>query len=124
MTKRVLVIDDDDGVREIIQISLESVTDWSIWAVNSGKSGIAIAKSQPLDLILLDVMMPEEDGILVYKKLQADESTRTIPTILLTAKAMPSEHKELMSLGINGIITKPFKSRKLVESITQIVGWQ
>ncbi|MGB3789234.1 MAG: response regulator [Phormidesmis sp.] len=123
MTKRVLVIDDDDGVREIIQISLETVTDWTVWAANSGKSGMAIAQSQPLDLILLDVMMPEEDGIAIYKKLQADESTRTIPTILLTAKARPSERKEFMALGIDGIITKPFKSKALVENIIQIVGW-
>ena len=123
MTKRVLVIDDDDGVREIIQISLESVTDWVIWTASSGSSGMAIAQIEPLDLILLDVMMPEEDGIAVYKKLQADELTRTIPTILLTAKARPSEHKALMALGIDGIITKPFKSKRLVEDITELVGW-
>ncbi len=123
MTKQVLVIDDDDGVREIIQISLEAVTDWTVWTADSGKNGMAIAKSEPLDLVLLDVMMPEEDGIAVYKQLQANESTRTIPTILLTAKARPSEREAFMALGIDGIITKPFKSKRLVEDITQIVGW-
>lgn len=123
MTKRVLVIDDDDGVREIVQISLESVADWTVWTAPSGKTGMAIAQTKQPDLILLDVMMPEEDGVAVYKKLQANELTRTIPTILLTAKARPSEREALMALGINGIITKPFKSKKLVEDITRIVNW-
>lgn len=123
MTKQVLVIDDDDGIREIIQISLESATDWMVSAVASGREGLMVAQSQPLDLILLDVMMPEEDGIVVYKKLQADESTRSIPTILLTAKARTSEYKAFMNLGISGVITKPFRAKALVEDISRIVGW-
>lgn len=123
MTKRVLVIDDDEGVREIIQISLESTTNWTVYTAASGRAGMAIARAQPLDLILLDVMMPEEDGIVVYNKLQADVSTCSIPTILLTAKARTSEHQEFMRLGIDGIIIKPFQAMTLSESIVRIVGW-
>lgn len=123
MSKRILIIDDDDGIREIIQISLESTTDWNIWAAASGRAGMAIARSRLPDLILLDVMMPEEDGMVVYRKLQADELTRSIPTILLTAKARTSEHQEFIGLGISGIITKPFRASTLVEEIVRIVGW-
>ncbi|MEM8501587.1 MAG: response regulator [Cyanobacteria bacterium P01_D01_bin.1] len=123
MSKRILVIDDDDGVREIIQISIESTTDWTVWVAASGREGMAIAQSTPPDLILLDVMMPEEDGIAVYKRFQADNLTRSIPAILLTAKTQTSEHQEFMALGVDGIITKPFKATTLVEKIVQIVGW-
>lgn len=123
MTKQVLIVDDEEGIREVIQLSLERETDWNVWTAGSGQEGIAIARSQPLDLILLDVVMPQEDGIAVYKKLQLNESTNTIPVILLTAKARLSDPEEFMSLGISGIITKPFKFETLAQSISQIVGW-
>ncbi|MBE9060634.1 response regulator [cf. Phormidesmis sp. LEGE 11477] len=123
MPKQILIVDDDEGIREVIQFSLESKTDWSIWAAAAGKEGIAIAQSQPLDLILLDVVMPEEDGIAVYQQLQAGESTRTIPVILLTANARSCDHKAFINLGVNGIIAKPFKCKRLVETITQLLGW-
>lgn len=123
MTKQVLVVDDDDGVRDIIQMSLEAVGGWSVETAASGKMGIAIAQNTPLDLILLDVMMPEEDGLEVYRQLQASEKTKDIPTILLTAKAQMSERQAFMSAGIQGVITKPFQARGLVLEIEQILGW-
>lgn len=123
MTKQVLVVDDDDGVREIIQLSLESVAGWTVWSAASGREGIAIAQEKQPDLILLDVMMPEEDGVVVYKKLQSNDKTAGIPTILLTAKAQVSEQQAFRELGITGIITKPFNARGLVVQITQLLAW-
>jgi len=72
---------------------------------------------------LLDVMMPEEDGLEVYKQLQSSEKTKSIPTILLTAKAQMSERQAFMSVGIQGVITKPFQAKVLVSDIEQILGW-
>ncbi|MEL7072226.1 MAG: response regulator [Cyanobacteria bacterium J06581_3] len=123
MTKKVLVVDDDSGVREIIQISLETVAGWTVWSAASGRAGIVIAQEKQPDLILLDVMMPEEDGIVVYKKLQAKAKTAVIPTILLTAKAQVSERQSFMELGITGIITKPFQARNLVAQIVEMLDW-
>ena len=121
--KRILVIDDDEGLRELIQFSLENKTDWTVRTAASGEEGIAIAQSQRLDLILLDVVMPEEDGIVVYQKLQNNEVIRMIPVILLTAKARSRDQEKFMGLGIDGIITKPFKTKTLAQTIAQIVGW-
>lgn len=123
MSKRVLVVDDDDGVREIIQLSLETVAGWDVLLAATGREGFAIATTEKPDLILLDVMMPEEDGIEIYKQLQAEPSTQAIPTILLTAKAQISERQEFMELGIVGIITKPFQARALVEEIIALLNW-
>ncbi|MEL7051460.1 MAG: response regulator [Cyanobacteria bacterium J06588_5] len=123
MTKKVLVVDGDSGVREIIQISLETVAGWTVWSAASGRAGIAIAQEKQPDLILLDVMMPEEDGIVIYKKLQAKAKTAVIPTILLTAKAQVSERQSFMELGITGIITKPFQARNLVAQIVKMLDW-
>ena len=123
MTKQVLVVDDDDGVREIIQLSLETVAGWNVLLAVSGKEGIAIAQSQKPDLILLDVMMPGEDGIVVFQQLQTNPETQSIPTILLTAKAQLSERKAFMKMGVNGVIAKPFQARELVQQINQILNW-
>lgn len=123
MTKQVLVIDDDDGVRQIIQLSLETVAGWKVWTASSGKEGVAIAQARAPDLILLDVMMPEQDGIAVFQTLQSQVMTKPIPTIFLTAKAQESDHQQLMELGVQGIIVKPFQARELAHQITTILGW-
>lgn len=121
MTKRVLVIDDDDGVRQIIQLSLETVAGWEVLAAASGQEGLAIALVETLDLILLDVMMPEEDGTQVFKKFQENSITASIPTIFLTAKAQESERQQFMKLGVKGVMVKPFQARELAHQITAIL---
>jgi CheY-like chemotaxis protein len=123
MTKRILVIDDEDGVREIIQISLEAATDWEVVAVASGPEGLEAIQQSQFDAVLLDVMMPAMDGCDTLEQLQASEATRQIPTILLTAKASTTDHQRFMNLGVAGVITKPFKAQKLVEQIRSILNW-
>lgn len=123
MTKRILVIDDEDGVREIIQICLESMTDWEVLTASSGREGIEIAQSEHPDVIMLDVMMPYMDGPTTFKQLQAITETCDIPTILLTAKAQSCEQQEFLDLGVAGLITKPFLPEDLVIRICKILNW-
>lgn len=123
MTKRILVIDDENGIREIIQICLESITDWEILTAPSSREGIEIAKSEHPDAILLDVMMPCMDGPTTFKQLQTIAETCDIPTIFLTAKAQTSEQNELLNLGVAGVITKPFLPENLVINICKILNW-
>jgi CheY-like chemotaxis protein len=122
-TKKVLVIEDEDGLREIIQFSLEAVAGWDVVAVASGKEGIAIAQTLQPDAILLDVMMPEMDGIATFQQLQANALTQNIPTIFLTAKARGNEQQQFRELGVAGVITKPIKAQDLVEQIRAILHW-
>ncbi|MEC4803035.1 MAG: response regulator [Jaaginema sp. PMC 1079.18] len=121
--KSVLVIDDDDGVREIIQISLEAAAGWQVLTAASGSAGLQVAADQQPDAILLDVMMPGMDGAETFRRLQASPDTQHIPTILLTAKAKMSEQQQYMNLGVTGIITKPFEALNLVRQIQQILKW-
>lgn len=123
MTKCVLVIDDDLGIRTITQISLKAIANWEVLAAASGQEGIAIAQTEPLDAILLDVMMPEMDGITTLEHLQANPITQTIPVILLTAKAQVFEQQQLTELPVTGIITKPFKALELVRQICLLLNW-
>ncbi|HEY9675241.1 MAG TPA: response regulator [Waterburya sp.] len=122
-TKRILVIDDEDGIREIIQICLEAAAGWDVLTAASGSEGLATAQAQKPDAILLDVMMPDMDGPTTFRQLQADPTTQHIPTILLTAKAKISEQQQFIDLGVTGVITKPFKAQDLVNQIRKILHW-
>jgi DNA-binding response OmpR family regulator len=122
-TKRILVIDDEDGIREIIQICLEAAAGWEVLTAASGAEGLATAQSTQLDAILLDVMMPDMDGSTTFRYLQANVATQHIPTILLTAKAKISEQKQFIDLGVTGVITKPFKAQDLVAQIREMLNW-
>lgn len=121
--KRILVIDDEDGVREIIQISLVAVAGWEVVAVGSGQAGVEQAQQEPFDAILLDVIMPDLDGPATFRQLQANPTTQSIPTILLTAKASTDDYQQLMALGVAGVITKPFAAQSLVNQMREILGW-
>jgi CheY-like chemotaxis protein len=123
-TKRILVIDDEDGIREIIQICLEAAAGWEVVTAASGSEGLADAQTTQPDAILLDVMMPDMDGPTTFRLLQANVRTRHIPTILLTAKAKISEQQQFIDLGVTGVITKPFKAQDLVNQIREILKWK
>ncbi|MDY7013999.1 MAG: response regulator [Cyanobacteriota bacterium] len=121
--KRILAIDDEPGVRDIIQICLEAVAGWDVLTAASGKEGIAIARDEQPDAILLDVMMPGMDGPSTFRSLQADPQTQHLPTILLTAKIKMSERQQYLDLGVAGVISKPFEARGLVDRICEILNW-
>ncbi|MBD1835714.1 response regulator [Cyanobacteria bacterium FACHB-472] len=124
MPKRILLIDDEDGARRITQFSLEAAAGWTVLTAASGFEGLSIAEAERPDAILLDVMMPNLDGPATFGRLQENLTTRSIPVIMLTAKANPTEHKPLVELGIAGIITKPFKIPALIAQIRAILNWQ
>ncbi|MEO8890090.1 MAG: response regulator [Coleofasciculaceae cyanobacterium] len=122
--RRILVIDDEDGIREIIQICLEAVAGWQVFTAASGSEGLINAQSTLPDAILLDVMMPDMDGPTTFRQLRANAVTQDIPTILLTAKAKISEQQQFINLGVTGVITKPFKAQELVDQMRVILGWK
>ncbi|MBE9228453.1 response regulator [Phormidium sp. LEGE 05292] len=123
-TKRVLIIDDDLGIRKIVQISLEAVAGWDVLIAASGMEGIEIAQTEQPDAILLDVMMPGMDGITTLEKIKQNPTIENIPVIFLTAKAQTSEQKQFAKLPVAGVITKPFKATDLVEQMRSLLRWQ
>lgn len=120
--KRILVVDDEDAIREVVQASLEIVGGYDVLVAGSGSEGIRAAAEQP-DAILLDVMMPDMDGITVFQRLQENAGMRDIPVILLTAKAQPSDRQRFTELGVSGVIVKPFDPMKLADEMAGILGW-
>jgi len=121
--KRILVIDDAEDIREVAQISLQVVGGWEVLTASSGQEGVAKALAEQPDAILLDVMMPDQDGPTTFQQLQANSATQHIPVILLTAKALASDRQMFADLGVVSIIAKPFEPIYLAGQVAQILGW-
>lgn len=124
MTKRVLVIDDEDDIREVAQLSLEAVAGWEVFGASSGSEGLRVAAEQQPDAILLDVMMPEMDGPSTFRALRAQAATAEIPVILLTAKVQASDRSRFQDLGVSGVLTKPFDPMELARQVSDTLGWE
>ncbi|WP_017299592.1 response regulator [Nodosilinea nodulosa] len=123
MSKRILVIDDELDIREVVCLSLEEFTGWQTDSAGSGQEGVEKAVAGPWDAILLDVSMPDMDGYAVYGELQTKPEARAIPVILLTAKVLFSDRDRFAYLGVAGVITKPFDPVTVGQQVAQILGW-
>ena len=122
--KRILLIDDEETIQEVVQVGIEIEAGWQVAIASSGLEGINLAQTQQPDAILLDVMMPDMDGISTLSNLKADAKTRSIPVIFLTAKTQASEKDQLQNLGVVDVITKPFNSMTLASQIAKILRWK
>ncbi|MDQ3759367.1 MAG: response regulator [Actinomycetota bacterium] len=120
--KHILLVDDEDDIREVARVSLEAVGGWQVSSASSGIEGIAKARSERPDAILLDVMMPGIDGPATFMRLQSDPQTRDIPVILLTAKAQAADRHRSEELGVAGMLTKPFDPMALSDQVAAILA--
>jgi len=114
--KRILLIEDDVALRENTAELLE-LSDYAVDMAPNGRIGITMAKDNPPDIIICDIMMPEVDGYGVLEAMMTEEKTRHIPFVFLSAK---TEHKEIrkgMDLGADDYITKPFEEEELLSAI-------
>lgn len=121
--KRVLIIDDEETIQHVVQFGIQMISGWEVIKANSGFEGIHTAQTERLDVILLDMMMPEMDGLTTFKKLKADPITEKIPVIFLTAKLPTSDKHDFKDLGVSGVIIKPFNSLELPKQIAHILNW-
>jgi CheY-like chemotaxis protein len=120
--RRVLLIDDEDDVREVAQMSLELVAKWDVLTASSGAEGLLLAASDQPDAIVLDVMMPGMDGCATFGHLQANPATRHIPVVLMTAKVL-DPITDRFALEVATIIPKPFDPMRLPQQIATALGW-
>lgn len=121
--KRILVIDDEDDIREVAQLCLEMVGGWEVLTADSGSEGFVLAEAEQPDAILLDVMMPDMDGLATFQKLQASIATQHIPVILLTAKVQSADRHRFAELGVTDMIAKPFNPLNLASQVADALGW-
>jgi CheY-like chemotaxis protein len=119
----VLVVDDDDSIRELTQLALESICGWNIVTANGGTAAIEMCRTHQPDAVLLDMMMPDMDGLTTFEHLQADETTRDIPVILFTAKGRVGERQPWDGYAISGMIAKPYNPMTLGDQVSEILQW-
>ncbi len=124
MAHRILIIDDEDDIREIAAMSLETVAGWEVIVANSGAQGLLRAASYKPDAILLDVMMPGMDGPTTFRELRKNPATANIPVLFLTAKVQASDRQRFADLGIEAVLVKPFDPMTLSTQIAATLGWR
>jgi CheY-like chemotaxis protein len=120
----VLIVDDDDDIREITQLALEAVAGWRVIAADGGAAAIELAREHRPDAVLLDLMMPVVDGRATFQALRADERTRDIPVVLLTAKLRAGGTEAWDDLEVVGVIAKPFSPMTLGAEVAGMLGWE
>jgi CheY-like chemotaxis protein len=119
---KVLVIDDEADIRTVAEMSLSKVGGLEVALAESGEEGIALAESERPHAILLDSMMPGLDGSATIERLKADERTREIPVVFLTAKLQPADRDRYVELGARGVIAKPFNPMTLPDELKAALG--
>jgi CheY-like chemotaxis protein len=122
--RKILIIDDEDDIREVAALSLEAVAGWQILTASSGAEGMAIAADARPDAILMDVMMPEVDGPTTFGLMQQNPAIADIPVLLLTAKVQGIDQRRFANLGVAAVLFKPFDPLTLAEQISEALGWQ
>jgi CheY-like chemotaxis protein len=122
MSKRILIVDDEEDVREIARLALEMTTDWEILLAASGPEALTLAAGRSPDVILLDMMMPGMDGRETLARLKADPVTAGIPVILVTAKARSDDRSIFSELDILGVLEKPFRPLQLSDRIVAFLA--
>ena len=122
--RKVLLVEDEEDIRKVAQISLQFRGGWEVSLAANGEECLVQALSDLPDLILLDCMMPKMDGYEACRRLKQDPVLRHIPVIFLTAKAQESEVRKGLSLGAVGYLIKPFNPMSLVAEIQQIMANQ
>lgn len=120
---QILVVDDEELIRELVQACLEDLAGWKAITAASGEECLQIAQTNPLDAIVLDMSMPGMDGFEIYERLQSHPTTQSIPVILLTAKVLPSDRDRFARMGVAGVIAKPIEPTVLTQEIAAILGW-
>jgi CheY-like chemotaxis protein len=124
VARRILIIDDEDDIREVAALSLETVAGWEVETASSGALGLARAIDYQPDAVLLDVMMPGMDGPTTFRELRKNPATAHIPVLLLTAKVQSSDQRRFADLGVEAILFKPFDPLTLATQIAAVLGWE
>ena len=116
----VVLAEDDPDIQLVARLALKRAG-FIVTVVSNGQEAIETVRRQPPDVVLLDWMMPELDGLETCRRLKADPQTAGIPVVFLTAKSQEAEIQRGLSLGASGYVTKPFDALTLGDQIKEIV---
>ena len=121
MSKRILVVEDQEDLRGMLR-DLLTGSDYSVIEATDGAAGIAMAKSERPDLILMDIQMPVIDGYEATRQIRADPAIDGIPIIAVSSFAMKGDEQKARSAGCDHYVTKPYSPMQLLRTIRTILG--
>ena len=118
--EHVLAVEDEEDILELVRYNLEK-EGYRVTGAVSGEEALRHARSQPPDLIVLDLMLPGMDGLTVCRELKQDAKTRDLPIIILTAKGEEADIVAGLELGADDYVTKPFSPRVLLARVRAVL---
>jgi two-component system, cell cycle response regulator DivK len=118
---RILVVEDNMDNYELVRFLLERAG-YDVFLAMNGRDGVAAARLQKPDLILMDLTMPEMDGWVAAEKLKADEITKSIPLYALSAHTLPSDRKRALEAGCDGYVSKPIHMAGFLDVVERALG--
>ncbi len=119
---KILAVDDDPLIADLVKATLEG-EGFLVSTANNGTETLeALASGEKFDIVLLDIMMPDMDGLAVYTKMQENPELKGTPVILLTAKAQVADVENARELGITDYIIKPFEPLELGDKIKEVLN--
>lgn len=120
-TKTILIVEDNEDNLMVYRTILEHVG-YAVIEARDGEEGIARAREEHPDLILMDISIPRIDGWEATRRLKKNEETRDIPIIALTAHALEEDREKALRVGCDGYLAKPVEPRRVVEEVKRYVG--
>lgn len=118
--ERVMHVEDDESIRAVAEIALTDVAGFTLLSCDSGQSALAQAEAFAPQLILLDVMMPQMDGLQTLTALRQIPALAKTPVVFMTAKIQQAEKQRYLDAGAVGIIEKPFEPMELGDTLSQL----
>lgn len=118
--ERVMHVEDDESIRAVAEIALTDVAGFTLLSCESGQSALAQAEAFAPQLILLDVMMPQMDGLQTLAALRQIPALAKTPVVFMTAKIQQAEKQRYLDAGAVGIIEKPFEPMELGDTLEQL----
>ena len=120
MPTRILVVEDDPDIAELVARYLDRAG-YVADVVASGRDALAVARAHPPDLLVLDLMLPQMDGLEVCRALRGQEATSGMPIIMLTARAEESDRIVGLEIGADDYLAKPFSPNELVARVRALL---
>ena len=117
----VLVVDDDPVIQKLLKVNFE-MEGYDVITAGDGAEGLAAARSEGPDVVILDIMMPKMNGLEVLTALKQDKNTESIPVILLSAKAQSSDVQAGLDRGADAYVTKPFDPLELLDRVSEFIA--
>jgi len=123
MPQRIVIVEDEKDIVELVRYNLRK-EGFAVESFEKGKEALEYLRRSPADLVLLDIMLPDQDGFEICKRMRADERLRSLPVIFLTAKGEEIDRVLGLELGADDYVVKPYSPRELVARVKAVLRRQ